>query len=470
MRPAVIRLLRFCARNRMLGPKYWRLAARYLARRLLTPAGRRWRTDGPVFFGRDLEIHIDRRGRVEFGRFVWIGDGSKIRCHEGVVEIGAKTVIGQECTVSAYQRVRIGEQCVIADRAMFIDFDHGVVEVERPIRQQGIYKRDVEVGSNVWIGYGACVLRGVRVGDNSIVGTNSVVTRDVPANAVVARHPGAGDPHARGPGAAALAAIRSSPTRTPRRRCRPLMTRASASRAATRAEGSGGVEPGARQLRVDSGRLLGDVGPVEAAQVLVGFAHQPPAELVVEQDPQGDVGERLGISRVEAQARLLVRDDLPQAAGVGDDAGAARGHRLERDEAEGLVDRRHHGQVGDPVERVQDVVADPAEEGAVLHQAQVVRLLAQLGLVGAGSGDQEARARRLLDHPRHRLEGELEALLVDEAADQQDEPLVGGRELGAQAAELVRVLSGRSSGSIPLGMTVTRSSSTPKMSAICSRM
>ena len=54
---------------------------------------------------------------------------------------------------------------------------------------QGIYKRDVEVGSNVWIGYGACVLRGVRVGDNSIVGTNSVVTRDVPANAVVAGVP-----------------------------------------------------------------------------------------------------------------------------------------------------------------------------------------------------------------------------------------------------------------------------------------
>jgi acetyltransferase-like isoleucine patch superfamily enzyme len=102
-----------------------------------------------------------------------------------VVEIGPKTVMGQECTISAYRRVRIGEQCVIADRAMFIDFDHGVVEVERPIRQQGIYMRDVQVGSNVWIGYGACVLRGVRVGDNSIIGTNAVVTKDVAANAVV---------------------------------------------------------------------------------------------------------------------------------------------------------------------------------------------------------------------------------------------------------------------------------------------
>ncbi len=94
-------------------------------------------------------------------------------------------MIGQECTISAYRRVRIGEQCVIADRAMFIDFDHGVVEVDRPIRLQGIYMRDVVVGSNVWIGYGACILRGVSVGDNSIIGTNAVVTKDVPANAVV---------------------------------------------------------------------------------------------------------------------------------------------------------------------------------------------------------------------------------------------------------------------------------------------
>jgi acetyltransferase-like isoleucine patch superfamily enzyme len=178
-------VLRFIARHRMYNWRYGLLAWRYAWRRLLTPAGRRWRTDGFVFFGGGLEIEIGKRGRVDFGRFVWIGDRTKVRCHEGLVEIGPKTVMGQECTITAYQHIRIGEQCVIADKAMFIDFDHGVVEVERPIRTQGIYKRDVEVGSNVWIGYGACVLRGVRVGDNSIIGTNSVVTKDVPANAVV---------------------------------------------------------------------------------------------------------------------------------------------------------------------------------------------------------------------------------------------------------------------------------------------
>jgi acetyltransferase-like isoleucine patch superfamily enzyme len=180
-----LELLRFARRNGMLTPKYARLLWRYAWRRCLTPAGWRWQTDGPVFFGRRLQLQIAPGATVRFGRFVWVGDGTKIRCHEGTVAIGAKTVLGQECTISAYRHVRIGEQCVIADRAMFIDFDHGIVEVERPIRQQGIYKRDVVIGSNVWVGYGACFLRGVSVGDNSVVGTSAVVARDVPANAVV---------------------------------------------------------------------------------------------------------------------------------------------------------------------------------------------------------------------------------------------------------------------------------------------
>ena len=177
--------IRFLTRNGMLNRKYGRLLWRYLWRRLLTRAGRRWRTDGLLFLGRGLELEIGRQGRVDFGRFVWIGDGTKVRCHEGRVEIGEKTVMGQECTISAYQHVSIGEQCILADRVMLIDFDHNVAEVERPIRVQGIYKRDVRVGNNVWIGHAAQIMRGVSVGDNAIVGAGAVVTKDVPANAVV---------------------------------------------------------------------------------------------------------------------------------------------------------------------------------------------------------------------------------------------------------------------------------------------
>jgi acetyltransferase-like isoleucine patch superfamily enzyme len=178
-------LVRFMRRHGMLNAKYARLIVRLLRRRYLHPTGRRLRSDGIAFIGPRVVLQIGKGGRIELGRWSWLGHGTKIRCHEGLVSIGAKTVLGQECTISAYQHVSIGRECVIADRVMMIDFDHGVVEVDRPIRLQGIYKRDVNVGNNVWIGYGACILRGVTVGDNAIVGTNSVVTKDVPPNAIV---------------------------------------------------------------------------------------------------------------------------------------------------------------------------------------------------------------------------------------------------------------------------------------------
>jgi acetyltransferase-like isoleucine patch superfamily enzyme len=180
-------LLRFMRANNMLNRHYARLLARYALLKLRH--GRRLQTDGICFICPRVHLEIGRHATLRIGRWAWIGDGTKIRVHEGEVSIGAKTVMGQECTISAYQHVSIGRECIVADRVMLIDFDHGVVEVERPIRLQGIYKRDVRVGNNVWIGYGACILRGVTIGENAIVGASTVVTRDIPANAVVGGSP-----------------------------------------------------------------------------------------------------------------------------------------------------------------------------------------------------------------------------------------------------------------------------------------
>ncbi len=169
--------------NNMVNRHYALLGARWVWLKV------RWRgrlvTDGICFVCPGVKLEIGHHAKLHIGRWAWIGHGSKIRVHEGEVRIGAKTVMGQECTISAFQHVAIGRECIVADRVMLIDFDHGVVEVERPIRLQGIYKRDVDVGHNVWIGYGACILRGVTVGENSVIGTSAVVTREVPANAVV---------------------------------------------------------------------------------------------------------------------------------------------------------------------------------------------------------------------------------------------------------------------------------------------
>jgi acetyltransferase-like isoleucine patch superfamily enzyme len=175
-------LLRFMRAHGMLNLRYARLIARLAWLKLRFRE--RLQVDGLAFVCPGVTFEIGPNAVVHLGRWSWLGHGCKVRAHEGEIRIGAKTVLGQECTISCYQHVSIGRECIVADRTMLIDFDHGVVDVERPIRAQGIYMRDVRVGHNVWIGYGACFLRGVDVGDNAVIGTNSVVTKDVPANAV----------------------------------------------------------------------------------------------------------------------------------------------------------------------------------------------------------------------------------------------------------------------------------------------
>jgi acetyltransferase-like isoleucine patch superfamily enzyme len=180
-------LVRFLRAHRMLSPRYLRTYGRLLWLKLRFRG--RLQTDGIAFVGPRVTFEIGPGAVVHLGRWSWVGHGCKIRAHEGEVRIGAKTVLGQEVTISAYQHISIGRECIVADRVMLIDFDHGMAEAERPVREQGIYKRDVRIGHNVWVGYGACFLRGVTVGDNSAVGTYAVVTTDVPANAVVAGVP-----------------------------------------------------------------------------------------------------------------------------------------------------------------------------------------------------------------------------------------------------------------------------------------
>ncbi|MBJ7518085.1 MAG: acyltransferase [Solirubrobacteraceae bacterium] len=181
-------LLRFARRHHMLNRKYLRLIARWAW--LKVKFRGRLQTDGLCFIGPGVTFEIGPEAKVVLGRWTWLGTGCKIRVHEGELRIGAKTIVGQDCVWSVYQHVSIGRECIVADRVMFIDFDHGVSEVDRPIREQGIWKAPVRVGHNVWIGYGAAFLRGCTVGDNSVVGTYTVVNKEFGENVVLGGAPG----------------------------------------------------------------------------------------------------------------------------------------------------------------------------------------------------------------------------------------------------------------------------------------
>ena len=179
--------LRWVIRHRAWSPwyliRYWRL----LRLRITNPDVI---LRGMVFLGRRTEIHCrPGYGRLEIGRWVHIGPGNAIRCHEGSLRIGDKVVFGRDNTINCYLDVEIGAATLIADWVYICDFDHKVDDINQPIKDQGIVKAPVRIGPDCWLGTKVSVLRGTRIGRGSVLGAHSVVRGDIPDYSIAAGIP-----------------------------------------------------------------------------------------------------------------------------------------------------------------------------------------------------------------------------------------------------------------------------------------
>ncbi len=104
----------------------------------------------------------------------------------GSITIGNAVLLSPGARISASDEIVIGDSVMMANGVYITDSDwHGIYD--RTERCEKV--SPVHIENNVWLGDGATVLKGVRIGENSIVGARAVVTRDVPANVVVAGNP-----------------------------------------------------------------------------------------------------------------------------------------------------------------------------------------------------------------------------------------------------------------------------------------
>ena len=108
-----------------------------------------------------------------------------------VVEIGADTGISG-ATICAARSVKIGNGVLIGANATIVDTDfHPIMSNNRRYSDTSAdtTAAPVCICDNVFIGSGSTILKGVRIGENSVIGAGSIVTRDVPPNAIVAGNP-----------------------------------------------------------------------------------------------------------------------------------------------------------------------------------------------------------------------------------------------------------------------------------------
>lgn len=124
---------------------------------------------------------------------VRIGSGTRIRKRnhffgEGELTIGNDCLLNG-CSIGCYTQVNIADLCLIGDCYIAdTDFHNLAPELRHaPLTARG--SRPISIGKNVWIGSGARILKGVIIGQNSVVGLGSVVRRAVPDNVVVIGNP-----------------------------------------------------------------------------------------------------------------------------------------------------------------------------------------------------------------------------------------------------------------------------------------
>ena len=101
------------------------------------------------------------------------------------ITLGKRIFINSGCKFQDQGGIVIGDDCLIGHNTVLATLNHDL----DPTRRADMHPAAIVIGRNVWIGANATVLPGVTIGDNAVIGAASVVTKDVPANAVVVGSP-----------------------------------------------------------------------------------------------------------------------------------------------------------------------------------------------------------------------------------------------------------------------------------------
>lgn len=138
-------------------------------------------------------VLLDAKGTgnrgIRIGSHVFIGRGTILSCKNGDIELGDHVNIGFHSEIFSGSSVRVGRYGLFAAYTYLVGGGHEFERVGIPVVEQPRSSRGIELGDNVWLGTGAKVLDGVRIGSDVVVGAGALVTGDLPDGVVAAGVP-----------------------------------------------------------------------------------------------------------------------------------------------------------------------------------------------------------------------------------------------------------------------------------------
>lgn len=142
------------------------------------------------------------KARLQFGEGLTTGHHCRFDLLGVEGDLSKKLILGKNCKLGdqvhivANEAVVIGDNCLMASNIFISDTSHGQYtgvttdsSPDLPPDERPLYMKPVSIGNNVWIGENVCILLGVTIGDGCIIGANSVVLHDLPAQCIAVGSP-----------------------------------------------------------------------------------------------------------------------------------------------------------------------------------------------------------------------------------------------------------------------------------------
>jgi len=140
----------------------------------------------------DLVV-LDAKGTsnrgIDIGDGVFLGRGTILSCKDGDIVLGEHSNLGFHCEIFSGSTVSVGRHGLFAAQAYLVGGGHEFERADVAVVEQPRFSRGITLGDNVWLGAGAKVLDGVRLGRDVVVGANAVVTADLPDGSIAAGVP-----------------------------------------------------------------------------------------------------------------------------------------------------------------------------------------------------------------------------------------------------------------------------------------